>query len=111
MPAACCPIQDFLRVRGSADRRTLNWLWTASGQEIHDNVRVPDEIQKDVRVPDIWVSVDGLLQVAMAATDGCDCLGRKAGTSTFLPGHTRNQQLPDVRRSAFAFGDQGAAGS
>lgn len=49
-----CPIRNFLRVRGSADRRTLNWLWTASGQEIHDNVRVPDEIQKDLRASE-WL--------------------------------------------------------
>lgn len=51
---AGCPIRNFLRARGSADRRTLNWLWTASGQEIHDNVRVPDEIQKDLRASE-WL--------------------------------------------------------
>lgn len=49
-----CPIRNFLRARGSADRRTLNWLCTASGQEIHDNVRVPDEIQKDLRASE-WL--------------------------------------------------------
>jgi hypothetical protein len=72
-------------------------------------MRVPEEIQKDLRVPDIWVNVVGLLHFAVAATDGCDCLCR-AGTPTFLPGQTRNQQLPDVRCSAFAFDNQGAAG-
>lgn len=41
-------------IAGSADQRTLNWLWTASGQEIHDNVRVPDEIQKDLRASE-WL--------------------------------------------------------
>lgn len=47
-----CPIRDQLRVGRSADQRTLKWWRTASGQEIHDNARVPDKIQKDLRVPD-----------------------------------------------------------
>lgn len=46
-----CPIRDWLRVRGSVDRRTRNWLRTASRQEIHDKVKVPDEIQKDLSLP------------------------------------------------------------
>lgn len=55
LPACCwlgCPIRNFLRVRGSADQRTLNWLRTASGHEVQDTVRVPDEIQKDLRAPE-----------------------------------------------------------
>lgn len=47
-----CPIRNFLRVRGSADLRTLTDLWTGSGQEIHENLRTADEIQGDLRVPD-----------------------------------------------------------
>lgn len=47
-----CPIRNFLRVRGSADLRTLTYWWTGSGQEIHDKVRVPDKIQRNLRVSD-----------------------------------------------------------
>ncbi len=47
-----CPIRNLLRVRASSDQRTLNCLRTALGQEIHDNVKVPEEIQKDLRAPE-----------------------------------------------------------
>jgi hypothetical protein len=46
---AGCPIRNFLRVRGSADQRARILLRTGSGQVVHDNVRVPDEIRKDLR--------------------------------------------------------------
>lgn len=41
-----------MKVRRYPDLRTLNWSWTSFGRSVHEDLRVSDKIQKDLRVSD-----------------------------------------------------------
>ena len=47
-----CPIQNMLRVRRVPDLGALNKSWTRLGAAVREDVRVPDEIQDNLRMAD-----------------------------------------------------------